>query len=181
MVRPVYKHDEVKAAVVWACEQLLLDRLLTHEDQRSAHRFVIRSLLNEAIWKYSEAGPANEGGKYHRCDQWSVTAWERFQRKKSVKGLIFEHAVPRKEIIDWLISDRFPVTEVLEKVQTCIVTKYEHNNKLLKWNTKKCNDLWHRYAHVERMGAEQRKTYATLANSEPSTSPSIKSVRKNLR
>lgn len=163
MAKAPYHHEHVKSAVTSICTRLLLDNPPINRDDGSAGRFVLTSVLDELIWKLSEAGPADHGGKYLRCTEWSHAALVQYKETKTTAGLVFEHVVPRAEIKKRLLAARCPgdIANALADITSCIVTKKEHDHDLTAWDETQKGNLWHRYSKVPHRSG--RKPVAVIA------------------
>jgi hypothetical protein len=139
-----YNHLAVKQAVKEYCALLLLP--YSRKSRSPEARFVLKRLLHELIWKLSEAAPTKRAGKYVRCELWSKSAYTSYRAalirkdRSPTKGLVLEHVVPRRVIVERLIAARTvrAIEAALNAVITCVVHKDED-------------------AHLRRREREQRK------------------------
>src|SRR4051794_28063313 len=104
MTATTYDKDRLRDSVERVCIRLLLERGFSRQDP-SEDRFVLKAILNELVWKLSEATDESRGSKYLRCEKWSEDAYQLYNKQnRSCKGLIFEHVVPRKVIVERLLA-----------------------------------------------------------------------------
>lgn len=136
-----YNRAEVRRAVLKACDALLFHSPL--DPRNTVEKTVLRKLLNELVWRYTEAHEFR--GKYRGCAWWSVEALGLYDTPKSDwrKGVALEHVIGRKELIDALLkaSSIDEVSAVLERGETCVLLREQHKH-LPK------GQGWERYANL---------------------------------
>lgn len=120
-----HSRADIEAAVQRNCERLLLDPDYKRP-KKSAAEFVLKRLLNELIWKLSEADDNGRIGKYVRCDTWSLAAQSAYKGSSNGK-FVFEHVVPRRVIVEKLLvaDSSSKIKEALGWIRTCVVLKEE--------------------------------------------------------
>jgi hypothetical protein len=167
----VHSHEDIKKTVQFYCERLLLTDC--PRPSGGAAEFVLKRVLNELIWKLSEADDNERTGKYVRCDTWSEEARKVYDGK-SDKKFIFEHVVPRRVIVQKLLGakDRSEISDALKWIRTCVVLKeedvklreYDKNNKDQAGEFEKPDDWWKRYTGCEIKWATTTESEKKIAS-----------------
>lgn len=156
-----YNRLEIHQGVIKACDALLFRSPL--DKGNGAEAMILRKLLNELVWRYSEAHEFP--GKYLGCPWWSADAFEMFKKPGSDwrKEVALEHVTSRKNLIDELMASHSieEVPAILEKAETCVILRGQHS-KLLE------GEGWKRYAQIELVpGAEVRALRKKFGKTSP--------------
>jgi len=144
-------YDQTRRAIRIACDALLFRANPALDRSKPEDRFVLKSALNEMVWKYSEATPY-KGGKYLGCAWWSEKAMAVYRKDKTSfsSKVILEHVFPRSAAIKQLMMapDVAEVRGILDSLETCVILQCEHTDipTPKDWESRK--DWWERYRHV---------------------------------
>jgi len=118
-----YRSDQIHDA----CEIFvtsILNMYHQQDDTTPEIQYIVRKLLNEAIWKFTEGG-----SKYRNCEWWTekaVAQWASNRGGNKYSGLQLEHGKSRSTTIEDLLKPDAPARAILEDSETCVVTKSEH-------------------------------------------------------
>lgn len=116
-----------RKAIIDACEAVLFKSGIPRTEGPLG---ILRTLLNELVWKYSEATDL-DGSKYTGCQWWSPSALEKYQKdRKSFQAHVhLEHVVPRKYLIDQLLlsTSRDQIETIFSTIEVCVVLRCEHD------------------------------------------------------
>lgn len=125
--KPARDAVKVREAVIKACSALLFESELDSKKPEDA--FVLRRVLNELVWKYTEA--QSTPGKYRGCPNWTEGALRCYEEEREWwKKAALEHVVSRDVLVSGLLgaSSRDGVKEVLASSVTCVVLRTEHTS-----------------------------------------------------
>ncbi|REH36100.1 hypothetical protein DFR26_2144 [Paraperlucidibaca baekdonensis] len=108
----------------------LLEHLSKFKETTDGRR-IFKELLSTMLWKFSEADGAKHGNK-----RWTRDALDCYAKDKLTKNLIHEHTIPRKVLIEELMSleaiDQISIHEFLSKFCFATVVTKEEDDLLRK-------------------------------------------------
>lgn len=129
MSRSPYDPKEVRHAAFSAIINILF--FVELERDKPEHVFVLRRVLNELVWRYSQAHLSG-GGKYIGCPTWSEKALNEYHtnRREWWKNVALDHVVERRTIIENLLlaQSEDDVRNILLLSETCVVLRSEHRD-----------------------------------------------------
>lgn len=163
---------EVQRAVIDACDALLFKSALNRD--KAEDRFILKSVLNELIWKFTETH--EHPGKYLGCPWWSEKALAVFDSKAQdwKKQVALDHVVERRTLNGLLLqaSSIGEVRTILDGAATCVLLRGEHKDLV------KGAQGWDRYRDVVRVeGPLVRKRKISLnASKKKGSQRSLKNV-----
>lgn len=76
----------------------ILSDLTEYQSDRFGLKY-LREMLSVLIWKYTEADGAKLGNRF-----WTQEALDFYESEKTLKGLVHEHTVPRKALMDHMLA-----------------------------------------------------------------------------
>ncbi len=124
----------------------MLLSIRTREEEKNELEWLINQLIGKWIWKITETPYSLTRTKYKRQKNWSNKALIRYvQNEGKTNGLIHEHVLEKKDIIDNILAlknlNKETIKHELQKAECCIDTKCEHG----KLNKVKNAKHWKRY------------------------------------
>jgi hypothetical protein len=154
------KHDaqRVRDAVLKACDSLLFRCAPSFDLAKIEDRLVLKRVLNELVWRYSEAHP-RPGGKHTGCEWWTESALNAHISSTFAPGdtLELDHVVERRGIIQKIISakDISEVKTILDSIVTCVVLRSEHRHITEQRKQRSIgglsSDIWADYGDIKRV------------------------------
>ncbi len=150
-------YRELRRAIVLACDAVLLKSEPRLNPDTPEQRFVLRRVLNELVWKYSEATPYS-GGKYLGCEWWSKGALESYTTDATSfeSKMHLEHVKDRKFEVNDLIASKniHDIEDALNTIVTCVVLRDEHRRfpkKYLRPKLDRPDEWWKKYGTLSRV------------------------------
>lgn len=165
MARNQKEYSSTRSVIVRAADAILFRADPPLSREKTEDSFVLRSVLNELVWKYSEATPLGHR-KYESCEWWSKKALNAYRKDKAKfkKQVQLEHVKPRKELITELTraKNKGEAHAIFESIITCVVLRTEHKKlKLPKgWKPSSTHPeaYWERYRGIVKRAEGPRVT-----------------------
>jgi len=149
-IKKIYEENflEERKKIISMAARLIteLKGVLTKENKLfNEYNWILKSFIDNWIWKISELPGPNTKTKFVGQRYWSKKAKEQYKKNCNYKGLRHEHVFPRAKIKERIINckNNEQIESEFRKIVACVITKEEHN----KLNNEK--ERWERYVGTE--------------------------------